>query len=311
MRKSIIIFCLLLLGVQARADELYKVKEGDTLWDICEEYYHDPFLWPKLWQINPQLTNPHWIYPGDILLLKETPEELIKAAEKKEATLPKKKGKFITLDKSFIEAAGYLLPYREKHSGEIIKAVGEERTILGKDDKIFIKFAADIKPQVGSTWTIFRISDLIKHPVTGKPIGYIHEILGVAKITKVYPQVAQARIETSYDVIYRGDYLKPYKPTKSIVVYKESAYTKPRQKAFIITCRNRISEIGAPEAVYIDIGENQNVKIGQILKVFRQEREDLPLLPVGEILIIYTTPGTATAMVLKSQYPFHPGDIVK
>jgi len=310
MRQTIIIICLLLSGVQVWADELYKVKKGDTLWDICDQYYHNPSLWPKLWQINPQLTNPHWIYPGDVLLLKETPEELIKATEKKKLpSVVKKKEKVITLDERFIEAAGYLLPYREKHSGEIIKAVGEERTILGKDDKIFVKFGSEVKPQIGSVWTIFHISNPVKHPVTGEQIGYIHEISGVAEITKVYPQVAEARIIKSYDVIYKGDYLKPYKPVKSMVVLEKGSKTK--QRAFIITCRNRLSEIGAPEAVYIDVGEKQGVKTGQILKVYRREKENLPLLSVGEILIIYTTPRTATAMALKSQYPFHPGDIVE
>lgn len=311
MRQSIIIFCLLLLGIQVQADELYKVKKGDTLWDICEQYYHDPFLWPKLWQINPQVTNPHWIYPGDVLILKETPEELIKVTEKKgPCCAHKKEKKAITLDARFIEAAGYLLPYQEKHSGEIIKAVGEERTILGKGDKIFVKFTDGITPQVGSTWTIFRISPPVNHPISGKKIGYIHEILGVARITKVYPQVAEARIIRSYDVIYKGSYLKPYQPVKPVSL-SEDSQTHLKQRAFIVSSRNRVSEIGAPEVVYIDVGENQGVKTGQILKVFRKEKQDLPLLPVGEILIIYTTPRTATAMVLKSQYPFHPGDIVE
>ena len=45
------------------------VVKGDTLWDICESLYGDPWVWPKVWQLNQHITNPHWIYPGDQIRL--------------------------------------------------------------------------------------------------------------------------------------------------------------------------------------------------------------------------------------------------
>src|SRR5512139_1291701 len=50
-------------------DELYTIKRGDTLWDISSKFLKDPFLWPKLWERNPYITNPHWIYPGNPIRL--------------------------------------------------------------------------------------------------------------------------------------------------------------------------------------------------------------------------------------------------
>ena len=47
------------------------VVKGDTLWDICEKYYGDPELWPKLWEMNPFVTNPHLLKPGDVITLLE------------------------------------------------------------------------------------------------------------------------------------------------------------------------------------------------------------------------------------------------
>jgi hypothetical protein len=72
--------------------EIYTIKQGDTLWDISAKFLKDPFLWPKLWQRNPYITNPHWIYPGQPVrivpaeeLMKEVPKEAAKEPEIKKA----------------------------------------------------------------------------------------------------------------------------------------------------------------------------------------------------------------------------------
>lgn len=58
-------------GAQLRADhpDSYTVRSGDTLWDISAKFLSKPWLWPEIWQANPQVRNPHLIYPGDVLNL--------------------------------------------------------------------------------------------------------------------------------------------------------------------------------------------------------------------------------------------------
>jgi nucleoid-associated protein YgaU len=51
------------------APEQYVVKTGDTLWDISKLFLREPWFWPEIWYVNPQIDNPHRIYPGDILKL--------------------------------------------------------------------------------------------------------------------------------------------------------------------------------------------------------------------------------------------------
>ena len=51
------------------APDEYIVQEGDTLWDIAATFLRDPWYWPEVWYVNPQVENPHLIYPGDTLAL--------------------------------------------------------------------------------------------------------------------------------------------------------------------------------------------------------------------------------------------------
>jgi hypothetical protein len=57
------------LPLTADAPNEYVVKTGDTLWDISKVFLRDPWYWPEIWYVNPQVENPHLIYPGDVLKL--------------------------------------------------------------------------------------------------------------------------------------------------------------------------------------------------------------------------------------------------
>jgi nucleoid-associated protein YgaU len=49
------------------------IKAGDTLWALAQQYYNNAYLWPQLWESNTWITDAHWIYPGDVLLIEGEP----------------------------------------------------------------------------------------------------------------------------------------------------------------------------------------------------------------------------------------------
>ena len=312
---------------------IHVVVKGDTLWDICEGLYANPWVWPKVWQMNPHITNPHWIYPGTELRVyyevakffeEGTAVEETQMAEEapvvEEVTPPPPPPppKVPTITFAEIDQVGFITPFQPKGVG-VILGEERERELIGAADKVYLKFRKSTQPAVGDRFFIFRTSLLIKHPLTKKDVGYLNTILGILEITDVAPNHSIAIVLSSYEAISPKHKLLPYKKRSEEIALHDG--TEPKRGSIILS-KGQTQLIADQQIVFIDLGENDEIKAGNRFEVFRQpEAEDLladdeskiilKVQPIGELLVLAVEQETAAALVTKALNEFMPGEKIR
>jgi len=274
-------------SVQARLAERYTVKRGDTLWGIAKHLLNDPWLWPKVWHINPEIQNPHLIYPGDTVALYDVDGKPFLTLEgSKGAVLPqgvttlkwsprirsKSLGRAVTtLPRELI--APFLNRNRVVDGATLAKAPQilssyEGHLIAGSGNKVY---AMDID-QNTSLYTIVRPGATYRDPdVADKILGY--EAIQVADARVVRGgQPATLVIGQSNQEILNGDRLLPYEEqTENFYFFPSSPKTSI--DARIISAMGGVSLIGQYSVVVINKGEGDGLIPGHVLAIYQKGEE--------------------------------------
>lgn len=296
----------------------YEVEDGDTLWLISQEFFNDPWLWPNLWALNPHITNPHWIYPGDVIRLKWSSQA---AAESQGDDLDlkpvaysadlQKVARLIINRGSILDGVGEAL-------GRVV-ASPEPKENLSTGDRIYLEISDPSQASLGQELGVFRPEETVYHPDTGEEVGIKVLYVGAAQVIEQGDdqQLIKAVVTASEREMVRGDLIFPLKkPLVEISPTKNLADLK----AVIIDSLANISEFGQHHLVFIDIGSEEGVQVGNRLAVTRQgdglmklsEELDqrMPLEPVGELMIVSTRPHTSSALITRSTLELRRGDQV-
>jgi len=330
---------------RTEVQEDHTVIPGDTLWDLCARYLNNPWYWPRVWSYNPEITNPHWIFPGQQVRFYpsgELPGE-IEAARDFEVPEPVPEddeyedieedvvdwaaGKGIIKAKSVtaldIQRDAFVTPEELKEMG-YIKGSREDKKYLSEYDPIYIWFNDPNAAQVGQKYMVVRQIREIEHPITGDSVGFYIRILGAIQVVHVGEEVATAIIATSLDPMFRGDKIAPWMP-------QVNKHIGPRPnsvelRGYVMDTRATITEIGERHLVFIDQGRDAGVEEGNVFDVVRREdgyiehgeddREPgywddrFPVEVFGRIMIVDSRPTASTGVVMASLRELRIGDRV-
>ena len=160
----------------------YVVKDGDTLWGIAQKFLVDPWRWPEIWQQNPDIENPHLIFPGDVLVMStasdgESPQVRVLRERKLSKLSPTVRAE--SLDEAVPTIPpSVILPFLRKplviDRGELDNspyvAVGEEGKIALGKYSVFFGRGFD-QTEAGKLYHIFRPGKLLIHPETNESLA--------------------------------------------------------------------------------------------------------------------------------------------
>jgi len=290
----------------------YVVRRGDTLWDICSAYFGRPWFWPTLWSYNPQLTNPHWIYPGDLLLMR--------SKDSAKSTLVWSKSRYSQAPANVEVLArwnSYMPDKKIKEAGTIQHA-REEQEFLSEYDEIYISFKKDTTVKRGERFTIFRDDGPIEHPWTGDVVGRKIRNVGVARVLDAKNDLVKALIIKSYEEIKRGDMVSNILPHSWIV---NPRVNDRRVLATLIDTNGPVRFAAKWQYVIIDKGSKAGVKRGNRFLVQRRgdgrdegakpievtddedeekEKNRFPWETVGEVMVVKTFEKSSLGVLVRS-----------
>ena len=267
------------LELQSNAPDTYVVVKGDTLWDISGRFLKDPWRWPQIWNMNrDQIKNPHWIYPGDMVVLDRSGKEprlsLVKGGDGMETVKLSPGVRATTINNDAIPA----IPIRAIHpflsqprvvpegafdNAPFILGSNAERVILGLGDETF---ATGGKAGV-TRWNVLRPGKALKDPETGEVLGHEVEYLGDAR-TLVEGAPQKIRITQSAKEILPKDKLveADNRITYEFVPHAPDGKINGR----IISAYGGLTDSGRYQTVVINRGSNDGLEPGHVLAVFRE-----------------------------------------
>jgi hypothetical protein len=287
--RQFVISLALLLAVPALADTLklqdnapdtYVVVKGDTLWDISGRFLKDPWRWPQIWNLNrEEIRNPHWIYPGDLVVLDRSGKEprlsLVKGGQNGLQTVKLSPGVRATdIGAEAIPA----IPIRVIHpflsqprvvskgaldDAPFILGSNAERVVLGAGDDAFATGGKDGVMQ----WNVLRPGKTLKDPETGEVLGYEVEYLGDAR-TLVEGAPQKIRITQSAQEILPSDKLVEADDSTTFEYIPHAPESKISGR--IISAYGGLADSGRYQTVVINRGSREGLEPGHVLAVFRE-----------------------------------------
>jgi hypothetical protein len=320
------------IALRANHPERYVVVKGDTLWDISARFLETPWRWPEVWSFNPQIKNPHLIYPGDVvslvydeqgrpMLKVDRGQPTVKLSPKVRATRVDTPISTIPLN-SIQQFLGHpqVLTEREINNAAYIVASADGHLIAGKGDDIYVR---GLVAGGDTEFTVIRIGDPYRNE-GAKPndiLGYEAIQVADAKV-ETFGDPSTLRIEDSTREVIVGDRLLP----KRDAGFDQTFIPHPPDNPVdgqIIDVVDGVSRIGQYQTVVINKGESDGIETGHVLAVFqsgakvrdthtsKNDTVTLPDIKAGLVMVIRSFEFVSYAMVMESDRDMRIYDFVR
>lgn len=305
---------------EGEVPEVHVVQKGDTLWDICKFYFKNPWRWPEIWGLNPQITNPHWIYPGNVVRLlasagtpkatAPTPTAPSAAQPSAEAVAQLRQIAFVGL--ADLQAAG------------TISGSTDEKLMLSTGDEVFVDYPDGKPPQMDTRYSIYIPDRDIVEPGTNQVIGKYVVIRGELKITEVKKEKAARAVIT--DITNQGTIERGQKvgPLRTQFRDLKEVPADANVEGLIAGVLQGTKIIGSGQVIFIDRGSTDGVKPGNHMIVVRrgdaypahgtltQAKDDrhFPETDYGAVTILQVGDRTSVAWTARTETDLQVGDHV-
>ncbi len=309
--------------------ETYIVKKGDTLWGISGMYLKKPWLWPQLWDANPQIDNPHLIYPGDELYL-----VWIDGQPK----LRLRRGRDVKLSPNMrvtpLDLAIPVIPLdqigpwlrwsriageQELADAAYIVAGDEDNLISGPGDRIY---GRGNFPEGERAYGIFRPGEAYRDPITGELLGYEASDIGSATLLSSNTDpVTELEITRVTEEARLEDRLLPQVDRLIDASFHPRAPERELTDGFMIAVPGGVTQIGTMDVVVINKGTRDGLQSGDILAIYKtgelvfdsikEENVKLPDVRAGLALVFEPFEKASYIVVLKANRTLNVGDKVK
>ncbi|MCY1014822.1 LysM peptidoglycan-binding domain-containing protein [Pyxidicoccus sp. MSG2] len=325
-------------GRESAPGEVHSVQDGDTLWDLSQRYLGSPWYWPKVWAYNPEIANPHWIYPGNQVRFFASGEEVPTrvgteiAAEDVTAPTEMSGGDLVTVTGKIgydvsaarpVTTQGFVTQ-RELDEAGRIEGSSSGALMLSFPDTAYVRFKKKGSAKVGDRYVVYHTTQAVQHPVTKKKLGYLTDFLGTLRVIRVSDNVVTAQVVDTWDGMERGDLVGPVGERLTERVAPK-ANAKELQATVITALVPYLTLLGEFHTVVVDRGSADGVQLGNTFTILRQGDPSLQVLGqeakpltanekrfpwenIGTCMVTEVKERTSNCLMTRSMEELVPGD---
>lgn len=330
--------------------DIHLIVRGDTLWDLAEKYYGDPYLWPQLWERNQYIRDAHWIYPGDPLVVgfEVTPlenladlQDLVEEDEgdgfDRSIGAPQALGSESDLYCSgYIAGPDRVFPHHvlgseyqslgptltkeriDRRFGSRSTDAPTAKVGLAAGDIVYLDGGEAAGMVPGSVYSAVKPQKLVRHPLSEEEFGRFYGFLGQVRVLSVQETTAIAEVSASCAPMQIGTLLEPFEP-QPIPLRRRTplrGVNDPVARAAldgaptIIYTQDNVVSLGQNSIVHIDRGEGGDLTPGDLFTIYRLGPEGLPPMVLGELAVLAVHERSSVARILEARYTVYVGDLL-